>query len=283
MYPALSATTRFKNAFSGANSYLKHPLPCPILTHRNPFNLTKMAPEMAPEKGKHPHTALSAAKVRTETRPGIYADGNGLYLQVHPTGTKRWVKRITLNGRRRKLGLGGWPDVSLAEARQQAVVNLGTVRAGGDPLAEKRRQSMPTFAEAAGRVIAFRRPTWKNPKHAAQWESTLKTYAYPVIGPVLVGEVTSADVLRVLIPIWTAEPETASRVRQRIGAVLDWAIAQGYRNDNPAGAISAALPRLRRGPRHYPALHYSEVAGAVRQVWDSDAALVTKLAFEFLV
>ena len=213
----------------------------------------------------------------------MYADGNGLYLQVDPSGARRWVQRIVVNGRRRKFGLGGWPEVSLAEARRQAVLNLGTVRAGGDPLVEKRRRSMPIFAEAAGRVIAFRRPTWKSAKHAAHWESTLSTYAYLVIGSRPVSEITGSDVLRVLTPIWTSNAETARRVRQRIGAVLDWAVAQGYRSDNPAGAISAALPRQRRTARHHAALHYSEVAAAVRRVWDSDAMPVTKLAFEFLV
>jgi hypothetical protein len=136
---------------------------------------------------------------------------------------------------------------------------------------------MPTFAEVAGRVIAFRRPTWKSAKHAAQWESTLSAYAYPVVGSRPVGEITSSDVPRVPRPRFgTPRPRPPS-------AVLDWAVAQDYRSDNPAGAISAALPRLCRAARHHAALHYSEVAAAVRRVWDSGAMPVTKLAFEFLV
>ena len=163
--------------------------------------------------GRHPHNALTVAKVRTVKEPGMYADGQGLYLRVDPSGARRWVQRIVVQGKRRNLGLGGWPAVSLAEAREQAIVNLQVIRAGGDPLAVKRREAMPTVAEAAVKVIALNRPTWTNGKHTYQWEMTFLKYVNPVIGSHLVGDVTSADALAVLTPIWTSKHETARRIR----------------------------------------------------------------------
>ena len=149
------------------------------------------------------HNALSAQKVKTLTKPGTYADGNGLTLRADANG-KRWVQRLTIGGKARNLGLGPYPAVSLAQARQMALDSLQTVREGRDPIAEKQAAkeaarnpapSTPTFAEAAARVIELRRPTWGNPKHAAQWSSTLQTYAYPVIGGKPVDAITAADVL----------------------------------------------------------------------------------------
>ena len=183
----------------------------------------------------------------TVTRPGRYCDGHGLYLLVTDTGARCWVQRLTIRGRRRELGLGGFPLVTLAEAREKALANRKQARSGGDPLAEKRRdQGMPTFEEAAARVIEIHRPSWKNGgKSVAQWESSLRQYVFPRLGRRSVSDVTSADVMSVLTPVWHEKPETARRVRQRIGAVMKWAVAQDLRGDNPAGdAIGAALPPL---------------------------------------
>ena len=164
---------------------------------------------------------------------------------------------------------------------------------GRDPLAEKREAkeaarnpspSIPTFAEAAARVIELRRPTWSNSKHAAQWQSTLETYAFPVIGNKAVDEITPSDILAVLEPIWTVKNETATRVKQRMGIVMDWAVQHDYRLYNPAGkALLTALPPLRRYEEHHPALPYNQVGWAVTKVRESTSNLLTKLAFEFLV
>ena len=144
--------------------------------------------------------------------------------------------------------------------------------------------SIPTFAEAAARVIELRRPTWSNAKHAAQWRSTLQTYAFPLIGNKVVDAITAADVLEALTPIWTSKPETASRVRQRMETVMDWAVAQGYRLDNPAGrSLLKVLPKTQRLKEHHRALPYAQVPGAVARVRESTADAPTKLAFEFLV
>ena len=164
---------------------------------------------------------LTALSVKALSRPGRHGDGDGLYLDVASSGSKSWVQRIVVNERRRDMGLGSYPAVGLAQARSLAADNRSAVAEGRDPVAEKREAkeaarnpvpSVPTFAEAAARVIELRRPTWKNPKHAAQWKSTLETYAFPIIGNLAVDEITPSDVLAVLEPVWTVRNETATRV-----------------------------------------------------------------------
>lgn len=145
--------------------------------------------------------SLSAAFVCTVIAHGTYSDGNGLTLRVDSSG-KRWDQRVTINSRRRNMGLGDYPAAPLAEAREQAMVNAKSVRNGLDPIQENRQArelalapTIPTFAEASHRVIESRRSTWRNHKHAAQWSSTLETYAYPIIGKRPVDQVTTADIL----------------------------------------------------------------------------------------
>ena len=236
---------------------------------------------------------LTALSVKALCEPGRHGDGDGLYLHVAPSGTKSWVQRIVINEKRRDIGLGSYPTVSLAQARSLAAANRSAVSEGRDPLAEKKQAknlariptpSVPTFAEAAARVIELRRPIWSNPKHAAQWQSTLETYAFPVIGKKTVDEIAPSDVLAVLEPIWTVKNETATRVKQRIETVMDWAVQHGYRLYNPAGkALLTALPAFRKEEEHHPALPYEQVSWAVKKVRDSTANQLTKLAFEFLV
>ena len=234
--------------------------------------------------------SLSPAFVRTVKSHGNYGDGNGLTLLVDKSG-KRWIQRVTINGRRRNIGLGGFPAVSLAEARDQATANAKAIRDGLDPILEKRRArelalkpTIPTFAVAANRVIDDRRATWRNPKHAAQWSSTLETYAHPKIGNTPVGRVTTADILSILAPLWVAKHETATRVRQRLETIFDWVIAQGWRLDNPASrSITKALPKVKRQRKHRKALPHVEVPAAVKKARDSGVDLSTKLCFEFLV
>ena len=225
---------------------------------------------------------LTAARVRTEKRPGRYHDGQGLYLQVDPSGARRWLQRVVIRGKRTDLGLGGWPLVSLNAAREKAIENRRLARVGGDPRTAKR--DVPTFAEAAAEVIKLNLPTWKNTKHAAQWSSTLRTYVFPHFGSRLVTEVSGSDVMKVLTLIWTAKPETARRVRQRISAVMKWAIANNYRLDNPAGdAIEAVLPKTSRTQAHHTALHYAAVPAAMRAVRAAKVTESSKLSLEFQV
>ncbi len=239
------------------------------------------------------HNALSALKVKTINVPGKYTDGNGLTLLVEESGTKRWIQRVTIDGKQRNLGLGGYPAVSLALAREVAVANQQAIRAGRDVIAERKEaraggkrpvSTKPTFAEEAAAFIEFRSPTWSNAKHRAQWESTLTTYAAPVIGQMPIDEITTANVMAVLTPIWTEKHETASRVRQRMEAVFDWAMNHGHRSDNPAEKrLLKSLPRMRKTKQHHRALPYPQVPTSLEMVRSSTANAVTRLAFEFLV
>ncbi|MYE94387.1 MAG: tyrosine-type recombinase/integrase [Gemmatimonadetes bacterium] len=231
--------------------------------------------------GKHGRK-LTAAFVRSVRDPGLYWDEHGLVLRVKPSGYKQWIQRLFIHGKRRELGLGPLRLVTLAEARDAALANRKVARAGGDPRT-KRRSSVPTFEQAATKVFAMHRANWTE-RHAGQWIATLRTYAYPGIGGKRVDRIRSADVMGVLMPIWNDKYQTAKRVRQRISTVMRWAIAQGYRVDNPAGDdIVAALPRPPRIQKHYKALPYDQVAGAGAAVRRSDARLSAKLGIEFLV
>lgn len=159
-------------------------------------------------------------------------------------------------------------------------------REGGDPLAQRRSTTaIPTFEAAAATVIDLHRHSWRNDKHAAQWGATLRGYVFSRLGQRSVADITTADVMAVLMPIWNEKPETARRVRQRISTVMKWAVAQGYRADNPAGdAIGAALPKHNgKTKRHHRALPHGEIAAAVETVRSSGAGMSVKLAFEFLI
>ena len=234
-------------------------------------------------RGRHPHKALSPAFVRSAP-PGRHADGNGLYLYVQPSGARSWIQRLAIRGRRHELGLGSAALVSLAEAREQAFANRKLARAGGDPLAAKRRaRGMPTFADAALRVMEQKRPGWRSAKHPHTWLSSLERHVFPRIGARPVCDVTSADVLEILAPIWHAKPQTARNVRQRIGTVLDWAIAMELRTDNPCARILPVLGPQHDIVQHMRALPHRDVAAAIHTVQRSRTASIVKLAFEFLV
>ncbi|HVK54335.1 MAG TPA: integrase arm-type DNA-binding domain-containing protein [Burkholderiales bacterium] len=236
-------------------------------------------------QGAHPDKKLSAAFVRTVKDAGFYADGNGLYLKVDSHGAKRWVQRIVISGKRRDVGLGSARLIPLAEARETALQNRKAARQGKDPIADKKReQGVLTFEEAAREVHRLNEPTWRNDKHGKQWLATMESFVFPHFGPKRITLLTSADVLTALTPIWNTHPETARRVKQRVGSVFKWAIAMGWRVDNPADAITKALPRHDRSTvQHRKALPYDQVGGAIRAVQSSKASAVTKLAFEFLV
>ena len=169
------------------------------------------------------HNALSAIQVRSLKHPGTYTDGNGLTLRIDARGNKRWVQRVTVAGKRRNIGMGSFPAVGLREARQTAQDNLRAIREGRDPIDERRkareearRPALPTFREAADMVIQLRRPTWSSDRHAKQWEESLRLHAHPVIGHRTVDEVTTADVLEILQPIWL------ERLKRPPESVSDW-------------------------------------------------------------
>ena len=226
---------------------------------------------------------LSDRKVRSLSEPGRYSDGATLYLVVAPGGSKQWVQRLSVRGKQKDIGLGGYPVVGLREAREKAQTNRAQARSGADPLLERRRAVVPAFRDLAAQHIEALRPSWRNTKHAAQWSSTLATYAHPFIGNRPVDQVTRADVIGLLSPIWTKKPETARRVRQRVRAVMARAIALEYIENNPAGeGVDAALARLPRIKAHHPALPYAQLPAALEAVRESTATPAVKLCFQFL-
>ena len=244
---------------------------------------TAGSPRKTKPKGRHPDKALSAAFVRTAP-PGRHADGNGLYLYVQPTGTRSWIQRLVIRGRKRELGLGSIALVSLAEAREQALANRKLARTGGDPLAEKRRSvGIPTFAEAARRVVEQKRAGWRSRAQGRDWMLTFERYAFPRVGKLSVSEVTSADMLEILVPIWHEKAATARKLRQRLHAVLEWAVAMEFRIDNPCDRIGPVLGPQHNVVQHMRALPHRDVAAAIRTARASTVPPAVRLAFEFLV
>ena len=227
---------------------------------------------------------LTAAKVRGITKLGRHTDGGTLYLNVAPGGSRSWVQRLTINGKRCDIGLGGWPLVSLAEAREKAFENRKAARAGIDPLAAKRRAKVPTFREAPQNTFEANRPRWRNAKVEKNWMQQLQRYALPTLGDMRVDQIGREDVLRVLTPIWTAKPETGRKVRQRIRTIMAWAQAHGYFEHNVAGdAIAGALPTMPAVKEHFRALPYQEIPAALETVEASASSMSSKLCFRFTV
>jgi integrase len=248
---------------------------------------------MAPRKDNR----LTARMVEQANKPGYYGDGGGLILRVSDGGNKVWLYRYKANGRVREMGLGPIRDVSLAEARDAAREARRLRRTGIDPIDAKRDRKVAarvdaaramTFSQCAAAYIESHRDSWSNAKHAAQWESTLRTYAYPVFGNLPVTAVDTALVMKVLDPIWSAKPETASRVRGRIEAVLDFAKVRGHRvGENPArwkGHLSEALPAISkvRKVKHHPALPYDKVAAFMADLRQREGVAAVALEFAIL-
>ena len=242
---------------------------------------------------------LTDSEVHSISKPGKYYDGlHGLYLRVNASGSRQWAQRITVHGRVRYFGLGGYPTVTLAEARQHALRNRRIARSGGDPAeavpwqarelpepAAPAASTAPTFLEAMTIVIELYTPRWRNGgKSAGQWTASLNQYAVPRLGRLAVDRIEREDIRAVLEPIWLVKHETARRVKQRMRNILDWAVASGHCNENPVIGIEMLLPQSRRGKViHHRALPYDQVGRAVRAVLASGAQPATRLAFAFLV
>ena len=192
-----------------------------------------------------PQGKLSATRVRTISSAGRYSDGNTLFLNVTERGSKSWLQRVTVDGRRRDIGLGPFPTVSLVEARRRALANRLAVANGHDPLADKKRASTPTFREAAQATFEANPPRWRDTKTARNWMQGMEKRAFPVIGKMRVDRIRREDVLRILKPVWTVHADVARKLRQRIRATLRWCQAHGYIEQNVAGeAIDGPLPPM---------------------------------------
>ena len=228
---------------------------------------------------------LTARKVET-AKPGKYGDGGGLQLAVAPTGAKKWVLRFLWQGNAREMGLGSYPEVGLAEAREKAIAGRRLARSGVDPIAERKQdRRVPTFGKLADEVVTEQSKGFRNDKHRAQWKITLETYAAP-LRVKAVDAITTEDVLGVLKPIWTTKTETASRLRGRIERVLNAAKAKGHRSgENPAawrGHLENLLPKRQKLTRgHHAALPYADVPAFVAKLRTRKA--VAALALEFAI
>lgn len=242
---------------------------------------------------------LTALKVKKTTAPGFYGDGRNLWFKVSPSGSRSWVFRYTFARRARMMGLGAYPEVSLEAARELASQQRALLKnpfSPQDPLdvrqavlqAQRLAESQQvTFAEAAQEFVTLHEHGWKNKKHAAQWRNTLEAYAMPVLGSMPVAQVRTDDVLAVLKPIWVTKTETASRVRQRMEKVLDWAISKELRQDaNPArwsGHLENHLPKPSKVKPvvHHAALEYVQAPVFMQQLQALSG--VPALALEFLI
>ena len=248
---------------------------------------------------------ITALFVKHMKRPGKYADGGNLYLQVRPSTrkietdsiTKSWIFRYSRFGKDTWLGLGPYPDVTLSEARDLATRERKKIRQGIDPLTDKRarqiaartaHENMLTFAECAELYIESQAPGWSNPKHIEQWRSTLTNLAGPIIGHLPVDQINTALIMRCLEPIWTTKTETASRLRGRMESVLDWSTVRGYRKgDNPArwrGHLDKLLPRPSQVARvkHHAALPFTDIGALMRRIRTESGVASRALEFTIL-
>jgi integrase len=245
---------------------------------------------------EHTLHRLSARKVTTERKKGRYADGGGLYLQVSDKGAKSWLFRFMQDGKARQMGLGAVHTVSLAEARDAALKCRKLLHEGADPIEERKRArvsrrhkdaSAKTFKECAEAYIKSHSAGWRNAKHAAQWSSTLETYAYPEVGALPVQDVDTTLVMNILDPIWRTKTETASRLRGRIEVILDWASTRNYRKgENPArwnGHLANLLPAKSKikKVKHHAALPYDEIGQFMIQLAERNS--VSARGLEFLI
>ncbi|BAZ94290.1 integrase [Thiohalobacter thiocyanaticus] len=241
---------------------------------------------------------LGAAEVRRLNKPGLNPVGGvaGLYLQVAESGARSWILRVTVGSKRRDIGLGGYPDVPLAQAREKAREMREQIREGVDPVLQRKaardaliaaQAKVITFDEAARRFIKAKAQEFRNPKHTAQWETTLQAYASPVIGRLPVDAVTLPHIVQILEPIWTEKTETATRLRGRIESVLSWATVSGFRSgDNPArwrGNLDAVLPKpgKLRQVQHFRALPWAEAPAFMAALREREG--VGSRALEFLI
>lgn len=242
---------------------------------------------------------LTALEVSKKTKPGYYGDGGGLLLQISKASTKSWVFRFKSpqTGKAREMGLGSTDTYTLAEARVRAKKARQIVDSGQDPIEvrEAERQQLKlaaamsmTFAECASSYIEAQKAGWKNPKHAAQWTSTIATYANPVIGTFPVSAVNTALVMKILEPIWIAKNETASRLRGRLESILNWATVRGYRSGNNPAAWKGQLDTLLAAPgkvqkiEHHAALSYEKINLFMTQLKTKDGIAALALQFAIL-
>ena len=231
-----------------------------------------------------PLTAMQVEKAKPGPKTRRLLDERGLYLVVRTTGSRSWVQRITIDGVRTDIGLGGYPNVRLPRARKRSAEIREAVADGRDPRVERRQPNLPTFRDVAEQYISKNAVRWKNPKESVNWRGCLNTYAYPAFGNTRIDRITRAEVLDMLLQIWDTKPSLARKLRQRTRVIFAAAMAYEYIDINPAGeVIDAGLPKIRAVSAHFRALPYQDVPDVLRRVEASQARLASRLCFRFLV
>ena len=232
-------------------------------------------------RGRHLYNQLTDLFVR-QALPGRYADGNGLYLLVRPTLSRYWLQRLVIQGRRRDLGLGAYPLVSLAEARRVAHENRRIARAGGNPKPEATRKG-PTFRRICEVVTEMRRTNWDTKTTEANWRRGFEKYVFPVIGDTPVAAVTLQDVRAIVLPLWKGRHSRGYNLRQNIEYVLRYAVVEKHRPDNPAADLKLLLPKVRKPDNHRPALPYRQAPEAMVEWQALSVNPAVKLVLLFIV
>lgn len=227
---------------------------------------------------------LSHVKIKSLKERGRYPDGGTLYLQVGPTGSRSWIQRVVINGRRRDIGLGGYGVVSLEKARRKAFDNRVKIADGIDVLVERRRStSIPTFETAALQYFEENLPAWKQNRNAKKWIHVVRQYAFKAFGTVQVDRITREEVLRLLKPLATRKPEQFRKLKQRLRVVFGWCQANGFVQTNVVDEIQAALPRVPTVRQHFRAMPYQDVPKALKTIEGSGASWSSKWCLRFLI
>lgn len=230
---------------------------------------------------------ISEKQARRTVRVGVHRIEPSLYLRVWRGGSKNFIQKLTVGGKRVEIGLGGFPAVSFAEARKQATINRAAVMMGQDPRSNRVvriEAHKPTFADMERDVFRVKLPTWKGESAAKNWRRFMDRYAMPVIGTVPVDRIGREDLLKILVPIWTDKPSVAKKLRQNIKAVMAAAVSHGHCDINLAGEVlDGALPKQKAVAAHHAALPWQDIPAALDAIEATDSPLAAKAAFRFLI
>lgn len=226
---------------------------------------------------------MTVRQAKEITEPGFYRADTTLYLKVNDTGTKNWVQRLLIAGKRHDLGLGGFPTVSLEKARRAAFDNRVAIADGRDLLAERRKVRLPSFREAAEKTYETLKPRWRSIKVQKNWWAILERHAFKRIGDLPIDQVGREQVLSVLTPLWTSSPEMGRKLKRGINAVFQWGLAHGHIEVNVVDQVSGALPRQPAVKEHFRSLPYQEIPAALETIQSSGISKAAKLALRLLI
>ena len=226
---------------------------------------------------------MTVKQAREITDPGFYRADITLYLKVHDSGTKNWVQRLLIDGKRHDLGLGGFPIVTLERARRAAFDNRVAVADGVDLLAERRKVRLPTFKEAAAKTYETLKPRWRSIKVQKNWWAILERHAFKRIGDLPIDQVGREQVLSVLTPLWTSSPEMGRKLKRGINSIFQWCQAHGHVEINVVDQVAGALPKQPAVKEHFRSMPYQEIPAALEVIRMSNITDVAKLALRMLI